>query len=48
MLQVTYFKKRRVFEHQKEQTLKRIEAEGAKELQTSPVMGANAAALRGR
>jgi cytochrome c oxidase assembly factor 6 len=30
---VTYFKKRRVFEYQKELTLKKLEAEGAKPLE---------------
>lgn len=43
---VTYFKKRRVFEHQKEQTIKRLEQEGAKPL--DGVAGAGVAALKGR
>jgi hypothetical protein len=41
---VTYFKKRRVFEYQKEQTIKKLEAEGATGLET----GASASALKGR
>lgn len=40
---VTYFKKRKVFEHQKALTLKRLEEEGAQ-----PMDGGKGAALRGR
>ena len=47
-VQVTYFKKRRVFEFQKEQTLRKIEAEGAQPLDRSSAGGATAAALRGK
>lgn len=43
---VTYFKKRRVFEHQKEQTMKKLAAEGAQPLDKGTA--ASAAALQGR
>jgi cytochrome c oxidase assembly factor 6 len=41
---VTYFKKRRVFEHQKEQTIRKLEAEGAQPLDGGQTLGA----LKGR
>lgn len=43
---VTYFKKRRVFEYQKEQTIKRLEAEGAQPLDGNA--GGRMEALKGR
>lgn len=46
MAQVTYFKKRKVFEHQKALTLKRLEEEGAQPMAGSA--SANTAALKGR
>ena len=42
------FKKRRVFEYQKEQTLRKLEAEGATSMEGSGAGGAAAAAMRGR
>ncbi|KAK3715571.1 hypothetical protein LTR37_004921 [Vermiconidia calcicola] len=45
---VTYFKKKRVFDYQKEQTLRKIEAEGAQPLNSPQGGGASAAALRGK
>ncbi|KAK4540864.1 hypothetical protein LTR36_008806 [Oleoguttula mirabilis] len=45
---VTYFKKRRVMEHQRDLTLKKLSAEGATPMDTSSAGGAGAAALRGR
>ncbi|EMD00071.1 hypothetical protein BAUCODRAFT_63959 [Baudoinia panamericana UAMH 10762] len=45
---VTYFKKRRVMEHQRELTLKKLNAEHATPLDASTAGGAGAAALRGR
>lgn len=44
--QVTYFKKRRVMEHQRDLTLKKLSAEGAQGMEVSDAGGAGAAALR--
>lgn len=46
--QVTYFKKRRVMEHQRDLTLKKLNAEGAQGMEVSSAGGAGAAALRGK
>lgn len=45
-MQVTYFKKRRVFEHQKEETIRRLEGEGVQGRENS-AGGTAAKALRG-
>ncbi|KAK5173009.1 uncharacterized protein LTR77_003131 [Saxophila tyrrhenica] len=45
---VTYFKKRRVFEHQKEQTMKKLAAEGAQPLDPATAGSVNAAGAKGR
>jgi len=45
---VTYFKKRRVMEFQRDQTLKKLNAEGATPMDSSTAGGAGAAALRGK
>ena len=45
-MQVTYFKKRKVFEHQKEQTMKKLAAEGAQPLDGATA--ASAMASKGR
>ena len=34
-IQVTYFKKRRVMEYQRDQTIKKLNAEGAQPMQTT-------------
>ena len=43
--QVTYFKKRRVMEHQRDATLKKLNAEGATQMDTSG--GGPATSLKG-
>ncbi|KAK6443557.1 hypothetical protein LTR95_000384 [Oleoguttula sp. CCFEE 5521] len=45
---VTYFKKRRVMEHQRDLTIKKLAAEGATPMEGSSAGGAGAAALRGK
>ncbi|KAI7238364.1 hypothetical protein KC330_g2650 [Hortaea werneckii] len=45
---VTYFKKRRVMEFQRDQTLRKLNAEGATPMDSSTAGGAGAAALRGK
>lgn len=47
MIQVTYFKKRRVFDQQKEQTLRKLEAEGARPLDSSDAGGVGATTMKG-
>lgn len=47
-LQVTYFKKRRVMEHQRDLTLKKLNAEGATPMDASSAGGAGATALSGK
>jgi cytochrome c oxidase assembly factor 6 len=47
--QVTYFKKRRVMEHQRDATLKKLNAEGATPMDTTnDGVGSGAAALKGK
>ncbi|KAH9825856.1 Cytochrome c oxidase subunit 6B-like protein new16 [Teratosphaeria destructans] len=45
---VTYFKKRRVMEHQRDLTLRKLSEEGATPMEGSGVGGGGAASLKGR
>ena len=48
-VQVTYFKKRRVMEHKRDLTLKKLNAEGATPMDTSmDAVGSGATALKGK
>lgn len=47
-VQVTYFKKRRVMEHQRDLTLKKLNAEGATQMDTGAGNVGGSTALQGK